>query len=105
MPFSVNFNPMDVVNVKADDALRLLRSGTFDVMSVQMGSVARDDPFVEGIDLVGVSTDMASLRKAVDAYRERDGPADAATLQDQDPDALALRPAGLLLLQADRLGR
>ncbi len=69
VPFSVNFNPMDVVNVKADDALRLLRSGTFDVMAVQMGSVARDDPFVEGIDLVGVSTDMASLRKAVDAYR------------------------------------
>ena len=70
VPFSVNFNPMDVVNVKADDALRLLRSGTFDVMAVQMGSVARDDPFVEGIDLVGVSTDMASLRKAVDAYRD-----------------------------------
>lgn len=69
LTFTVNFNPMDVVNVKADDALRLLRSGTFDVMSVQMGSVARDDAFVEGIDLVGVSTDMASLRKAVDAYR------------------------------------
>ena len=69
VPFTANFNPMDVVNVKADDALRLLRSGTFDVMAVQMGSVARDDPFVEGIDLVGVSTDMASLRKAVDAYR------------------------------------
>lgn len=69
VPFAVNFNPMDVVNVKADDALRLLRSGTFDVMAVQMGSVARDDPFVEGIDLVGVSTDMASLRKAIDAYR------------------------------------
>lgn len=71
MTFNVNFNPMDVVNVKADDALRLLRSGTFDVMSVQMGSVARDDPFVEGIDLVGVSTDMAALRTAVDAYREQ----------------------------------
>lgn len=70
VPLAVNFNPMDVVNVKADDALRLLRSGTFDVMSVQLGSVARDDPFVEGIDLIGVSTDMATLRKAVDAYRE-----------------------------------
>ena len=69
IPLAVNFNPMDVVNVKADDALRLLRSGTFDVMAVQMGSVARDDPFVEGIDLVGVSTDMQALRAAVDAYR------------------------------------
>ena len=70
LTFTVNFNPMDVVNVKADDALRLLRSGTFDVMAVQMGSVARDDPFVEGIDLIGVSTDIAALRQAVNAYRE-----------------------------------
>lgn len=66
----VNYNPMDVVNVQAADALRLLRSGTFDVMSVQIGMASRDDPFFEGIDLMGVATDMAQLRKVVDAYRE-----------------------------------
>jgi TRAP-type C4-dicarboxylate transport system substrate-binding protein len=66
----VKFNPMDVVNVKPDDALRLLRSNIFDVMSVQIGSVARDDPFFEGIDLAGVSTNMPALRKAMEAYRE-----------------------------------
>jgi TRAP-type C4-dicarboxylate transport system substrate-binding protein len=69
-PINVNYNPMDVVNVQAADALRLLRSGTFDVMSVQIGMASRDDPFFEGIDLIGVSTNMADLRKAVDAYRE-----------------------------------
>jgi TRAP-type C4-dicarboxylate transport system substrate-binding protein len=68
--FNVNYNPMDVVNVQAADALRLLRSGTFDVMSVQIGMASRDDPFFEGIDLIGVSTNMKDLRKAVDAYRE-----------------------------------
>jgi TRAP-type C4-dicarboxylate transport system substrate-binding protein len=51
------------------DALRLVRSGTFDVVSTQVGLAARDDPFLEGIDLIGVSTDMAELRSAVDAYR------------------------------------
>lgn len=66
----VNYNPMDVVNVQAADALRLLRSGTFDVMSVQIGMASRDDPFFEGIDLMGVATDMAQLRKVVEAYRE-----------------------------------
>lgn len=66
----VKFNPMDVVNVKADDALRLLRSNIFDVMSVQIGSVARDDPFFEGVDLAGVSTNMTELRSSMDAYRE-----------------------------------
>jgi TRAP-type C4-dicarboxylate transport system substrate-binding protein len=69
-PLAVNYNPMDVVNVQAADALRLLRSGTFDVMSVQVGMASRDDPFFEGIDLIGVSTNMADLRKAVDAYRQ-----------------------------------
>lgn len=67
---NVTFNPMDQVGVQAADALRLLRSGAFDVMSVQIGMASRDDPFFEGLDLVGVSTDMASLRRAVDAYRE-----------------------------------
>jgi len=69
IPLNVNYNPMDVVNVQAADALRLLRSGTFDVMSVQIGMASRDDPFFEGIDLIGVSTNMKDLRKAVDAYR------------------------------------
>lgn len=68
--FAMNYNPMDVVGVQAADALRLLRSGTFDVMSVQIGMASRDDPFFEGIDLIGVSTDMGQLKKAVDAYRD-----------------------------------
>lgn len=67
---SMNYNPMDVVGVKAPDALRMLRGGSFDVMSVQIGMASRDDPFFEGVDLIGVSTDMASLREAVNAYRE-----------------------------------
>jgi TRAP-type C4-dicarboxylate transport system substrate-binding protein len=66
---TMNFNPMDVVNVKPEDALRLLRSGTFDVMSVQIGQASRDDPFFEGIDLAGVSTNFEHLRAAINAYR------------------------------------
>lgn len=67
---NVNYNPMDVVGVRAPDALRMLRSGAFDVMSVQIGMASRDDPFFEGIDVVGVATDMDELRTAVEAYRE-----------------------------------
>jgi TRAP-type C4-dicarboxylate transport system substrate-binding protein len=67
---AVNYNPMDVLGVQAADALRLLRSGAFDVMSVQIGMASRDDPFFEGIDLIGVSTDMPTLKKAVDSYRD-----------------------------------
>lgn len=67
---AMNYNPMDVVGVKAPDALRMLRGGSFDIMSVQIGMASRDDPFFEGVDLIGVATDMPSLRKVVDAYRE-----------------------------------
>ncbi|MDX6805953.1 TRAP transporter substrate-binding protein [Terrihabitans rhizophilus] len=70
VPIQMNYNPMDVVGVKAPDALRMLRGGSFDVMSVQIGMASRDDPFFEGVDLIGVAPDMASLRKVVDAYRE-----------------------------------
>jgi TRAP-type C4-dicarboxylate transport system substrate-binding protein len=67
---AINYNAMDTVGVQAADALRMLRSGTFDVMSVQIGMAARDDPFFEGVDLIGVSTNLGDLRKAVDAYRQ-----------------------------------
>lgn len=69
-PMTINYNAMDTVGVQAADALRMLRSGTFDVMSVQIGMAARDDPFFEGVDLIGVSTNLGDLRKAVDAYRQ-----------------------------------
>lgn len=52
------------------DALRLVRGGSYDVVSTQVGLASRDDPFLEGIDLIGVSTNMDDLEAAVNAYRE-----------------------------------
>jgi len=66
---NANYNPMDVIGIKAPDALRLIKAGTFDVMSVQIGMASRDEPLFEGIDLIGVSTDMVKLKKAVESYR------------------------------------
>jgi TRAP-type C4-dicarboxylate transport system substrate-binding protein len=51
------------------DALRLVRSGSYDIVSTQVGLASRDDPFLEGIDLIGVSTDMDDLESSVKAYR------------------------------------
>jgi TRAP-type C4-dicarboxylate transport system substrate-binding protein len=67
---TVTRNEFQVLGLNLADALRLASSGTFQVVSTQIGSAAKDDPFLEGIDLVGVSTDMTELKKAVDAYRE-----------------------------------
>jgi TRAP-type C4-dicarboxylate transport system substrate-binding protein len=59
-----------VLGLNLADALRLVRSGTYDVVSTQVGLASRDDPFLEGIDLIGVSTNMNDLQSAVDAYRD-----------------------------------
>lgn len=66
----VAYSPMDLVNVKAADAMRLLKSGAFDIASVQIGMAARDDPFLEGIDLAGVATNVVDQRKVTDAIRD-----------------------------------
>ncbi|MBB3190460.1 TRAP transporter substrate-binding protein [Halomonas cerina] len=67
---AVVYNPMDAIGVEAADALRLIRSGAFDVMSVQIGMASRDEPFFEGIDLAGVAADLDAQREAVNAVRE-----------------------------------
>lgn len=67
---AVVYNTMDAIGVEAADALRNIRSGAFDVMSVQIGMASRDEPFFEGIDLAGVSPDLDTQREAVDAVRE-----------------------------------
>lgn len=67
--FTVQRNEFQVLGLNLGDALRLASSGAFNVVTTQIGSAAKDDAFLEGIDLIGVATDMTELRKAVDAYR------------------------------------
>lgn len=67
----VMYNTMDAIGVEAADALRMLRTGAFDVMSVQIGMASRDDPFFEGVDLAGVAQNLDEQRDVVDAIREK----------------------------------
>lgn len=66
---TVTRNEFQVLGLNLADALRLASSGTFQIVTTQIGSVAKDDPFLEGIDLIGVSTNMTELKTAVNAYR------------------------------------
>lgn len=66
---NIVYNTMDAIGVEAADALRMIRSGAFDVMSVQIGMASRDEPFFEGIDLAGVTADLDQQREAVNAFR------------------------------------
>ena len=66
---TVERNEFQVLGLNLGDALRLVNSGAFQLATTQIGSVAKDDPFLEGIDLIGVATNMDELKTAVDAYR------------------------------------
>lgn len=68
--FTVTYNNYEGLGLSTADGLRLVSDNAFNIVSVQIGTAARDDAFFEGIDLIGVSPDMASLKTAVDAYRE-----------------------------------
>lgn len=69
----VNFNPLDVIGVNMDDTLRMAGDGTFHIVQSTLGSVARDDPFIEGVDLIGVSPTLEEAREATEAFREAFG--------------------------------
>lgn len=66
----ITYNPRDQLGTQAADALRLLRTGAFDIMAVNFGNVSRDEPFLDGLDLIGVSTTLEQLREGVEAARE-----------------------------------
>lgn len=68
--FRVAYNNYEGLGLSTADGLRLVSDNAFDIVSVQIGTAARDDAFFEGIDLIGVSPDMESLKTAVDAYRD-----------------------------------
>lgn len=69
-PIDVDYKPMDVLGVKDADGLRVLKSGLFDIVTLRLAQVSRDEPFFLGPDIVGLSTDYEVARKVVDAYRD-----------------------------------
>ncbi len=68
--YTVRRSEFQALGLNMADGLRLVRTGTFDLASITVGLVASDDPFLEGIDLIGVSTSIDDLRAAVGAYRD-----------------------------------
>lgn len=66
----VDYKPMDALGIKDTEGLRTLRSGLFDIVSLRLAQVSRDEPFFLGLDLVGLNPDYETTRKVIDAYRD-----------------------------------
>ena len=68
LPITVDYKPVDVTGIKDYEELRVLKSGLFDLVSLRMSQVSRDEPAILGFDLVGLNPDYDSARKVVAAW-------------------------------------
>lgn len=70
LPLEVNYTPVDVSGMKDSDQLRFLKSGLFDIISLRLSQVSKDEPTVLGFDLVGLNPNYETAATVVDAYFE-----------------------------------
>jgi TRAP-type C4-dicarboxylate transport system substrate-binding protein len=73
------FQPSDVTGISDTEQLRILKSGLFDIVSLRLSQVSRDEPTILGLDLVGLNPDYETGRESVDAFQ----PVVDARLQEQ----------------------
>jgi len=64
----IQFRTMDELGQKGFQALRQLRGGVFDIIQIQLGYISGDDPYWQGLDLMGVASDLQTAKKLTEAY-------------------------------------
>jgi TRAP-type C4-dicarboxylate transport system substrate-binding protein len=95
LPVEMDYKPMDVLGLKDADGLRVLKSGLFDIVTLRLAQVSRDDPMMLAPDIVGLSTDYDTARKVMDAWRE---PFDKRLQERHNARLLATYPFGPQIL-------
>jgi TRAP-type C4-dicarboxylate transport system substrate-binding protein len=68
LDIAVDYKPVDVTGIKDVEELRVLKSGLFDIVSLRMSQVSRDEPTILGLDLVGLNPDYETGRKTQEAF-------------------------------------
>ncbi|MEY8120354.1 TRAP transporter substrate-binding protein [Falsihalocynthiibacter sp. BN13B15] len=68
LDIDADFQPADVTGIKDTEQLRVLKSGLFDIISLRLSQVSRDEPTILGLDLVGLNPDYETGKKTAAAY-------------------------------------
>ena len=68
LDIEVDYKPIDVAGIKDVEELRVLKSGLFDIVSLRLSQVSRDEPTILGLDLVGLNPDYETGRRTADAF-------------------------------------
>jgi hypothetical protein len=105
LPLAVDYKPMDVIGIKDAEGLRVLKSGLFDIVTLRVAQVSRDEPFLLGADLVGLDPNYEVAPQGGGCLPRRLRQASAGALQRQALGDLALRPAGPVLQCCDQRPR
>jgi len=66
---SVNYVTLNEAGIKGDQALRFLKKGAFDIMTISVSYVSGDEPSLVAVDLPGVAFDFKTLKEISDTYR------------------------------------
>ncbi|MGQ9367847.1 TRAP transporter substrate-binding protein [Azospirillum sp. ST 5-10] len=66
---TVDYKPLEMTGIKDSEQLRVLKSGLFDIISLRLSQVSRDEPTLLGLDLVGLNPTYETGRKTVEAYK------------------------------------
>jgi TRAP-type C4-dicarboxylate transport system substrate-binding protein len=70
LPVDVEYKPQDTTGIKDTEQLRVLESGLFDIVSLRMAQISRDEPLTMGFDLVGLNPDYKTARATTNAYAD-----------------------------------
>ncbi|WP_353474665.1 TRAP transporter substrate-binding protein [Salipiger sp. H15] len=66
--FTADYQPVDVTGIKDTEQLRILKGGLFDIVSLRLSQVSRDEPTILGLDLVGLNPDYETGKATVEAF-------------------------------------
>jgi len=79
LDIEVEFQALDQTGIKGAEQLRVLKSGLFDIISLRLQQVSRDEPMLLGLDLVGQNPSFEEGRKTTREF----APAVDARLQER----------------------
>jgi TRAP-type C4-dicarboxylate transport system substrate-binding protein len=69
LDIQADYKPVDVTGIKDTEELRVLKAGLFDIVSLRMSQVSRDEPTILGLDLVGLNPTYAAGRETMKEYQ------------------------------------
>ena len=64
----VSYQTLDQTGIKGAEELRLLKSGLFDIISLRLQQVSRDEPIILGLDLVGLNPTYEAAAKTMKEF-------------------------------------